>query len=419
MQKNISSPSFEKENHKLFLRKEFFGSILYNTFDKQYYFFDEETTQALQEIFAGNCYSEELQEFRKDLADLHLYTNDLTIIDRPQKDTFSSPLRVFIDITYLCNLRCKHCFTDSKNRKNDELTTQEIFSLLDQMHHVGSFLLSIAGGEPLLRKDLFEIIAYAKKQFIDVSMTTNALRITEDMAKKLHDLQLRTITVSIDGIEKNHDSIRGSGKFHQAIENIKLLRKHCKTAKISIKNTVNSQNLSDYQEIIKLSEDLSLDSVKFNPIRLFGRTENNRHLLITQRQYVRFLRDVQKIKTSIPVSIPKTPLDNRPYDFIPIGFGCTGGKETCNISPTGKFSACAFLGNDFVVGNIKTSPFINLWKKTNASTNYCGNETCKSCPKYMSCRGGCRSRALFQRGDINAVDPLCPLEKSITQEHTA
>jgi radical SAM protein with 4Fe4S-binding SPASM domain len=401
-----------KKNHKLFLRNEFFGSIVYSSYDKNYYFFDHETTKAINEIYSGEELSEELEDFKTDLEESNLLTSDIICFNNQQKENLSTPLRVFIDITYRCNLRCKHCFTDSGLMKENELSTEELYNLIDQMRQSGTFLLSIAGGEPLFRKDILDVIAYARKNAIDVSITTNGLFITEEIAKKMDELDLRTVTVSIDGNEKNHDDLRKKGSFKKAIEKLQILRKHCKSAKINIKNTVTNDNICDYNELICLSDELKLDGIKFNPVRLFGRTQENKNLLINQTSYIKFLKDVQKVSSEVNVSIPKTPLDKQEYDFIPIGFGCTGGKETCNISPTGEFSACAFLGPDFSVGSIKKEKFLDLWKKANSSVNYEGNSTCKNCEEYKNCRAGCRSRALSEYNNIDGIDPLCTLEKA-------
>ncbi|NQY44174.1 MAG: SPASM domain-containing protein, partial [Legionellales bacterium] len=281
-----------------------------------------------------------------------------------------------------------------------------------QMKIAGTQLLSIAGGEPIIRKDIFDVIEYAKSKEIDVSLTTNAFHITKEVAKKLDALELRTITVSLDGTKEHHDLIRGKGRYEKAITGIKNLKENCSSANISIKNTVNNINKHDYSYLIKEVEKLGVSAIKFNPIRLLGRAIENKHLLINQKDYINFIKNVQNISSSIKISLPKTPLDTEEYDFIPIGFGCTGGKETCNISPTGEFSACAFLGDDFIVGNIKNSSFLDLWSKSNKTADYKGNKICLSCPEYKHCRGGCRSRALFESGDLNAVDPLCVMQKN-------
>jgi radical SAM protein with 4Fe4S-binding SPASM domain len=403
----------ELSNHKIFFREEFFGSIIYNTKDKNYYFFDKDSSDALGKIFNDNYENNpELNKFKNELIENGLLTSDIFFIKNKKNKGLSSPLRVFIDITHKCNLKCKHCFTDSGRHNPQELTTENIFRLIDQMREGGTFLLSIAGGEPLLRSDIFQIIKYARKNFIDVSITTNGLLIDKEKSLNFDKLGMRTITVSIDGMGKTHDQIRGLGNFNKAIEKIKILRKYCKTAALAIKTTLNSLNIGEYKELINLAKKLSLDSIKFNPIRLFGRTKDNQYLLINQNQYIDFLKNVRMVKTNIEVTLPKTPLDKRDYDFVYCGFGCTGGKETCNVSPSGDFSSCAFLGENFVVGNIKKEKFFDLWEKTKKSVSFQGNETCNNCPEYKNCRGGCRNRALFYYKNIDAVDPFCVLKKN-------
>jgi len=397
--------------HLAFFREEFFGAILYLPHAKEYFFFDHDETDAIHAIRSGSC-SQELCEFQKELEENHIDVHNLSVIQHAKEQSLSAPLRVFIDITYRCNLRCKHCFTDSSAFHPEELTTEDLYSLIRQMREAGTFLLSIAGGEPLLRSDIFDVIQYAREQYIDVSMTSNGLVITEEIARRLHESGLRTITISVDGMESTHDAIRGQGNWKKTVENIRLLRRYCHSATIGIRNTVNTHNLHEAQSLITLAEDLGVDVLKFNPMRCFGRAEQNRYLLISQEQYVAFLREVNSIQAKVKISVPKTPLDSRPYEFIDLGFGCTGGRETCNITPKGDFSACAFLGDGFVVGNIKDTSFCELWERVNKSVEYSLSTTCTSCSEYRNCRGGCRSRALYECGNINTVDPLCVLGKA-------
>jgi len=406
-------------DHPVFVREEFYGFIFYSSLDKSYYFFDKDAERVIEQILSGAALDPEGVEFKQELFDNGLLSSKMTRICHRQVDRLSAPLRVFIDITRACNLRCAHCFTDSgaiDGKNSGELTKQEIENLLDQMKEAGTFLLSIAGGEPLLRKDIASIITYAKKCHIDVSLTTNGTKITPLIAQSLNDLHLRTITVSIDGIENTHDQMRGAGNFHRAIEGVRLLKRYCQTALISIKTTVNSENMSEAAALIRLAEELQVNSIKFNPVRPFGRACDHPELFINRDQYVDFLKNVQNVKSSVEVGLPKTPMDQREYEFIPLGFGCTGGKETCNITASGDFSACAFLGPQYVVGNIRSQSFLKLWELTNQSVRYVGNATCQSCEQYNQCRGGCRNRAIYEYGNRDAIDPLCVLKKAIPSQ---
>ena len=308
-------------------------------------------------------------------------------------------------------MRCKHCFTSSGNIDLDELSTEELFNLIDQMRDAGIFFLAIGGGEPLLRDDLFQVIKYARENFIAISIVTNGLLINKEIAKNFDALNLKTITVSIDGLEKTHDQLRGKGNFRKTINKIKILRKYCHTATLAIRITVNSLNINEYNELIKIAEGLSLDLIRFTPILLLGRTKDNQDLLINQNEYIRFLKNTQNIKSKIKLELPNKK-DERKWFAPPGEFGCHCGKEVCWITQSGNFYPCIFFGDNFVAGNIKNEKFLDLWTKSKNMVRLSGNEICNNCSEFKKCRGGCRARALSEYKDINAIDPFCPLKKN-------
>lgn len=377
-------------NHKIFFQEEFFGSRIYNTQTQEQYFFDKQATAAIKK---------------------ELLTSDVVYIKNKKSDNLSAPLRVSLNITRKCNLRCKHCFSDSGNPDPNELTTKELFNLIDQMKNAGTFFLAIGGGEPLARNDLFKIIKYARENFIAVSIVTNGLLINKEMAKKLRELNLKAITVSIDGTEKIHDKLRGEGNFKKTINKIKILRKYCPTTKLVIRVTVNSLNINEYRELIELAESLLLDLIRFTPILLLGRTRNHQDLLINQKEYINFLRNIQNIKSKIILEFPGKK-DERKWFAPPEEFGCHCGKEVCWITQSGDFHPCIFFGDSFIVGNIRNESLLNLWAKSKNMVKLVGNEICNNCSNFLKCRGGCRARALSGFNDIDAIDPLCPLKKN-------
>lgn len=400
-------------NHKIFFIEEFFGSKIYNSQDQDEHFFNKETTINIKKIFSGDCNgTADLQKLRDNLAEKRLLTSDVDYIEHKETTGLSAPLKISLNITKKCNLKCKHCLTDAGNFDSNELTTAELFGLIDQMREAGSFFITIGGGEPLLRDDLFEVIKYARENFIAVSIVTSGLLIDEANAKKLDAFKLDTITVSLDGLEKNHDQIRGVGNFRKTIDKIKILRKNCKTAKLAARITINSLNINEYKELIGLAEDLSLDLMRFTPLLLLGRAKENQGLLISQDEYIHFLRDIQDVKAKIKLILPNQG-DDRKWWVSPDDFGCHCGKEACWITQTGDVYPCIFFGDKFLAGNIKKEKFINLWEKSKSMVELRGNPLCKKCLEYKKCRSGCRARALWEYGDINAVDPLCPLRENM------
>jgi len=399
-------------NHKIFFQEEYFGSRIYNTKNQEEYFFNKESTVTIKKIFFGNYENNpSLNEFKNNLIKKGLLTSDVINIKNKKSAGLSTPLRVSLNITKKCNLRCKHCFSNSGNVDSNELTTKELFNLISQMRDAGTFFLAIGGGEPLLRDDLFRVIKYARENFIAVSIVTNGLLMNKEIAKKLDALNLNTITVSIDGLEKNHDYIRGEGNFRKAVEKIKLLRKYCRTSTLAMRVVINSLNINEYRELIKLAEELSLDLIRFTPILLLGRAEDNQDLLINQDQYIHFLKKTQNIKSKIKLELPQKE-NERKWFASPREFGCHCGKEVCWITQSGDFYPCIFFGDNFITGNIRNEKFLDLWTKTKNKVRLRGNEICNNCSEFKKCRGGCRARALSEYKDINAIDPFCVLKKN-------
>lgn len=326
------------------------------------------------------------------------------------------PTRVSINITHRCNLRCKHCLNNSGKSGLNELKTSEIFNLIDQLSINGRPVLAIGGGEPLIREDLFKIVEYAKEKSVPVSIITNGLLLNEEIAKKLDKLNLTALTVSVDGLSKNNDSIRGSGNFKKIIKNVKLLVKNCRNTKLAMRVTVNSLNVNECKKIIALAEKLRLNTIRLAPVLPIGRIMKNEHLLLSQEQYIQFIKDCREVKSSIEVILPDE--DAHPNSFRVGQFGCHCGKEICWITHNGDLYPCFFFGNNFCAGNIREKKFIDLWNKARRMTKLCGNNLCNSCENYKNCRGGCRSRALWKYNDINAVDPYCILRKNKLYEKT-
>lgn len=368
-----------------YLTEEFFGCRLYDSETMTENYYDKKQTKEVLKL------------------------PDLAVIEHEPTADLSSPLKISFNITKKCNIQCKHCFMSANAHAEDgELTTEELYKLFDDMQRHGTFFICIGGGEPLIRPDIFRVLNYARDNDIAVSLVSNGLLITEGVAKKLNNLD--TIWISFDGLEKNHDNIRGKGTFKKTVENIKILRKYCK-GKIAMRNSVNSQNLSDIEGLIRLAERLKVDAIRFTPMLLAGRATSHRELLMSQDQYIKFLADIEKMESDVQIIHPNT-VHSKKFWVNPDDFGCHCGKEASWIMQTGEYSPCIFYGEDYNVGNIKDEDYIELWKKSIERGHVCGNMTCKTCSNYKRCRGGCRARALWEYGDIDDVDPLCPLRRN-------
>ena len=153
-------------------------------------------------------------------------------------------MNITIDVTSKCNLRCKHCRVNEigYDMKLDEI--EEVFNKLTDFKPRGVF---ISGGEPLIRGDIVEIVKKSKKLAPVTILNTNSLLLTENKLKELINVGLNYIQVSVDGIEEQHDYIRGKGTYKKTIEKMKMINTYSDKIKLHISSVVSQKNI-DYME---------------------------------------------------------------------------------------------------------------------------------------------------------------------------
>jgi len=133
-----------------------------------------------------------------------------------------APFQVVWDLTYACNLKCKHCYATAGKSLSDELTTEEALELIDRLERLGVTIIAFSGGEPLVRKDVFELTRYASEKGIYTAVATNGTLITEETAKKMKESGVGYVQISLDGVKETHEAFRGiKGCFDRTVEGIK------------------------------------------------------------------------------------------------------------------------------------------------------------------------------------------------------
>ena len=174
------------------------------------------------------------------------------------------PWDIGLRITWRCNLRCRMC--DIWNvRGKEEMETDEILRIADEMKDWGVEYFVLTGGEPLLRDDIFQIIEYATRKGIHVCMTTNGVLITREMADRLVDAGLHSVDVSIDGLEAVTDAIRGRpGSFRKADEALDHLSRH-RGLEVWVASVMMDANLEDLVPLATRSADRGIP-IKFQPV---------------------------------------------------------------------------------------------------------------------------------------------------------
>lgn len=418
---------------RFFAREEFFGWLLFDTRTHQYVVpVTPIAIQAFRSVVEDAVVPQaadlpgsdlaEADEVVRWLRDNECEPASIRISNRePKPGMLSAPLNVYFDFTSLCNLACTMCYDEPKRagiKRAFELNLAEIDDVFEQLRQMGVFRVDLAGGEPtLLPRVLDAYLNSARKRDISVSMTTNATRLTVDLARRILQKELKTITVSIDGHEAEaNDRIRGNGAFDLAITGVRNLV----TAKrdlgsgtiIAIKDTFRPTiKTGEIEGFVALGKELGVDKVKFNPMRPSGEAASDKELISNPSAYYAALREMKRIAgdtDDVEVSGPVNPVTCFGGRVPHIkDWGCIAGKELLTINSVGNVRPCSMM-NDFVVGNIRSTPIRDIYHNSRITTLRGGEkEECSSCAAFMTCRGGCRVRSQAA-GEFFAKDPLCP-----------
>ncbi len=372
---------------RYFIVNEYFGIRVYDSKTKKESYFNSKESEKIKSLLSG----------------------DYNEINNKRENQLSAPLKISMNLTKKCNLRCKQCFSDSGEILQPELTTEEMYKLFDDMNKYGTFFICLGGGEPLTRPDLLNILNYGKKKQLAISVVSNGLLLTKELIQKLNKVSLDTFWISLDGLEENHEMLRGKTTFKRTLEALNLLKKYYK-GKTAIRISLNKFNVGDYKELIKIAENYNIDLIRFTPIISFGRAKNE-DLTINQEQYITFLKNIKKVKSKVEIVYPNKPTPQKIW-IGTNGFGCHCGKEAIWVDEVGNYSPCIFWGSKYILGNIKEKSYMDLWKESLIVADITGNKVCQSCKNYKICRAGCRVRSLYEYGNLDEVDPLCPLKKN-------
>ncbi|MDI6800261.1 MAG: heme b synthase [Actinomycetota bacterium] len=336
------------------------------------------------------------------------------------------PRMIAWEITGVCNLKCAHCRASASDKcEGKELSTEECFVLIDDIASFARPIIIMTGGEPLMRGDIFEIIAYAKEQGLRVVMAPNGTLITSEMAERIAQAGVPRISVSIDSSDPRiHDEFRGvKGAFADAlkgIENAKLAG-----VEFQINTTITKRNLSELEEILKLAESLGAVAHHIFLLVPTGRGKDLEGEEITPEEYEEVLNWFYAKKDKTPLELKATcaPHFARIIDQhggceekAPSGHpglssrnqGCLGGRSFCFISRLGQVQPCGYL--DIDCGNVRDKSFKEIWENSEVFVDLRNpaklKGKCAACAWRVSC-GGCRARAYAKTGDYLTEEPYC------------
>jgi radical SAM protein with 4Fe4S-binding SPASM domain len=283
----------------------------------------------------------------------------------------SSPIHIWWDITQQCNFHCKHCYSGSKFKVEDELSTQEIIRIIEQLKESRICYVYILGGEPFIRPDFDVILREFSEQEIPLMINTNGWFINEEWADILSRSSVQHLRFSLDGaFSTTHDEFRGmTGSFDRVIHAIKLCR-DARIPKISCSYTITTQNIGEIEQTCELLAQLGIDSVQFSPMASIGRASEHPELSLREGdtpEINRILgRSIEEYGDRIHIYSVDGTYD-RPFTrlvkmglIMPDFMGCQAGRTCCCIDWKGDVIPC-LLWREKIAGSLRTHSFREIW----------------------------------------------------------
>lgn len=253
------------------------------------------------------------------------------------------PFSVNFIICYRCNYKCKYC--NSYNQKTEEMTTEQIIKMIDELSKIGMQRLSITGGEPLLRKDIGQIIDYCKKKNIWISINSNGKLIPQ----KINELKnVDALLISLDGKKENHEKFRGKDSYKDVINAIKIAKQNNIAVWIEAVITKNSKEDIDF--LLDLAKKLDFRCL-FQPIYNYSYSANKKIIKDyspTKENFDQIIKKLIKLKKQgEPILNSNTYLkyiiNNWPNPHLK---KCYAGRIFCGINSNGKVAPCSLLFNN-------------------------------------------------------------------------
>jgi MoaA/NifB/PqqE/SkfB family radical SAM enzyme len=315
------------------------------------------------------------------------------------------PIAMTFAITYKCPCQCVHCSAAKYERFNiPELDTEEAKRVIEESQKLGVSIITFTGGEPLLRQDLFELIAHINQKKAVPILFTNGLYLTQDNVDKLYDAGLYSLFVSIDShVADEHDKLRGvNGLFEKAIEGIKRAKEKGIFVGLSSYATQSSTKGGMYKNVHELAKSLGLHNVMLFDAVPTGKILKDTSELLTMEQHeeiYKFSSELHKHKVIPPLS--SQSWQNSIESYL-AGVGCLAAHVQYYVSAYGEVTPCDFTPLSF--GNIRDESLKSIWKRMIHH------------PAYKHLVTSCRMQnPKFRHFYIDAIPDDCLLPYDITR----
>jgi radical SAM protein with 4Fe4S-binding SPASM domain len=347
-------------------------------------------------------------------------------------DPFARPYVVSWNLTYRCNLACEHCYLDAGGAPQvgtenfadrSELGTEECYRVIDDIAAFAPECLTIlTGGEPLLRRDILDIVRRAADRGLWVVVGTNGVRISENVAARLAEAGARGLSLSLDALDPDrHDRFRRvRGAWQNTVDGAQILNRTA--LPFIVQTTAGAHNLNELEAIA----DLAYERLAAKVWNLYFLVPTGRGQFVsdmTAAEYDEVLASLYRIQRKysgrmlvnakcaphyIKTVLARGDAEDRVRTYAGGAGGCPAGTHYMGIRPNGDVTPCPYL--PVFAGSLRSASLTELWNTSDLFTGIRRRASlggrCGECEMNAQC-GGCRARAFGMTGDLMAEDPLC------------
>lgn len=339
------------------------------------------------------------------------------------QNVLSAPVEVSCEVTSACNAQCMHCSV-SKTRSYTDLTADQWKPIIDSIANLNVFSILLTGGEPLLRKDLEDLVHVCASKKIITGISTNGYLLSDERIDSLVSAGATGFAISLDGIDaQTHDTFRRlKGLYDRVISSIKTLVD--KKVEIGVLVTITKMNVAQIPDIIQLLDSMGVPQISLLRFKMTGKAKENPWLNPDPADYIRLLREVYTTQKEIDNALILYP--DVPMKFFEKSISsefyeqlkkegrvelCGAGIISLTISSNGNIKPCDVSG-DASLGNIKEVTLKEVWDtsdvlkglRTLQKRDY---TPCNQCTLNHTCLTGCKALPFQVEGDLTCADPVC------------
>jgi radical SAM protein with 4Fe4S-binding SPASM domain len=412
------------------IRREAEGAIVFDRVERRVFALTETQVTSLLE-HQSPAATDGFEFFCSGRADFIVVEPLKEVPPHPNFVSLAAPNRLYLELTRLCNLRCRMCYNQAGRKLPAELSLDQLRHLLDEMDRVGVFEARLTGGEPTQRSDILDILDYAIDKEFYVSLATNAIW-DDDLTTAICRRPIDDVIVSLDGPEEINDWFRSGGSFRRSIRTIRAL-KESGIRKVRINTVLSRFNWQRVEPLFQLCREYDLLLIDFIHPRPFGRgaTPAAQSMMLTDEQTFEFNRLIAALRDKYPGVkvvmdfdlLAKTNPERHP--IVPRVRACPAGREFAFVSPQGYVFPCGVapvhdigLMDErdrtlFVAGNVLKRGLLEIWHYSPVWVPFRDLKQCKP-PKCFECVfwgrkcfGTCPIGAYYDTGRLNGEDPYC------------